>query len=198
MNNRRLKRKALLSTWVVQTTVMPLRARLWSSTIRRSSVAGSRPDEGSSRNRTEGLDRSSMPMLTRLRWPPESWLMRLFLMLVEPELVDDAIDAGADERQRQIDAQAAAEQERVADPELLVDDVVLRHVTDAELAHAGLVGQRLAADHHLALGRGDQAAERVEQGGLALAGAAEDADELAGTDLDADLIEDRAVSGAAC
>src|SRR6266436_5803300 len=47
-----------------------------------NSVAGSRPEEGSSRYKMAGRASSSTPTLTRLRWPPESlWIGRFSLSM---------------------------------------------------------------------------------------------------------------------
>ena len=58
--------------WVVRTTVLPASARRRSSRIICESVAGSRPEVGSSRKKMRGSVKSSTPMLARLRCPPLS------------------------------------------------------------------------------------------------------------------------------
>ena len=75
-----------------------------------------------------------------------------------------------------------------------VNDVVLRNVTDADLAQTIAIGQRHTADAHVAGIRRPNSAERVEQSRLALARSAEHTDEFPGRYIERNVVQNRVIA----
>jgi hypothetical protein len=84
---------------------------------------------------------------------------------------------------------AALDAQRLAHAEERVEHQLLRH--DAQAAAGGrVVGHHVVAEHgHGAAARAGQASEDADQRGLARAVGAEQAEELAGLDVEAHIVE---------
>ncbi len=155
MKMSRSNRYAFCRTCVVHTTVRFVRRSDWSSAIRSASVAGSRPDDGSSRKSTDGLASNSMATLTRLRCPPDRREMRLpRCSLSESRSMTRSTSAaicgaGRSSRRRALYVIASVTVSSA------MHDVVLRHETHAGGVDLFAAGERDAADEHLARTRRD-------------------------------------------
>ena len=110
--------------------VQPVSARSRSNSMSWNSVAGSRPELGSSRKRIAGLASNSTPTLTRLRWPPESRLIGLLARARRRpswSIVCRSSFCDLERRRAGGQPQPRAEAQRLGDGEFGMDDVVLRH-----------------------------------------------------------------------
>ena len=96
------------------------------------SSPGSRPEVGSSRKSSDGLVRSSIATLTRLRWPPESFETGRLRRSRELELAEHVLDARVPLLGGHVgrETELGGVVQRLLDRELGVDDVVLRDEAD--------------------------------------------------------------------
>jgi len=125
-----------------------------------SSVAGSSPDDGSSRKSTLGFARSSIAMLTRL--PTRKIGDALMGVGREAQPRDHPENQRVYLVAGQAQAQPGAEGDGVRHRKFLVNDVVLRNEADSNFAQARAVRERHASDPHFAGGGRVNPTERVQ------------------------------------
>ena len=173
-------------------TVRPGTAAFQARTSSRTAraAATSRPSVGSSRNRIHGSLSRPRAKFIFWRWPVDSVLTRCCALLLQPDRLDQLVDA--------LPAVARGQAVELAEhPELLADgqDPVARllaardHVHDpADLLRLG-ARRRSRRSGRVALGRQEQRRQDLDQRRLARAVRAEQAEELARLDLEVDAVE---------
>ncbi len=114
-------------------------------------------------------------------------------MLGEAQRIHRGLDEFLDLEWRGLEAQARRIVKRVIDRQLLMHDVVLRHVGDAGARHVARGAQGNPIDKDRAAGCGHDPAKRIHERRFALARAADDAHETALAQFHVDGVKDAPV-----
>ena len=108
--------------------------------------------------------------------------------VLEPEAREHPAGAVADVAIAQV-VDAAVERDVLADGEVLVEREALAHVADVALDALGLAGDVVSGDGRAAGGGREQTGQHPDRGGLAGAVRAEEAEHLAGADVEGDAVD---------
>ena len=152
--------------------------------------SGSTPPVGSSRNTMGGWWRMAQPSASRWRQPPARSRVRVCSRPSRPAI-------SRTNARRSLEGVAVAVLDAAEEPDVLIDGQrlvereALRHVADAALDCLGIARDVDAADDGRAGGRPQQTAQHADGGRLAGAVGAEKAEDLAGFDVERQLIDGR-------
>ena len=113
---------------------------------------------------------------------------RIVAALAEPELADQRVDARHGESRGQV-PQAGGEAEVLLHGEVAVERGVLEHEADGAPHGEVVLGHVVPHDPRRPPGRREQRGEQMDRGGLAGAVRPEQAEELAGSHVEIELLE---------